>query len=196
MSHFLRENQQQQGKTGMTDAELKIASSILMTAGSDTNATLLCGCLYYVLRDEKVWNHLSMEIRTEYSQEADITFASLQKLPYLNAVIEETLRIYPVVPSTFPRRTASSGATIIDRFVPADYAIGVNGYAASRSETNFVLPDDFCPERWLGDPRFQRDQKKAHQPFSTGPRNCLGKNVAWAFARCKSSIGRQHLGAN
>ncbi|KAJ6092466.1 hypothetical protein N7467_004435, partial [Penicillium canescens] len=183
VSHFLRENQQQNGKTEMTEAELKIASSILMTAGSDTNATLLCGCLYYVLNDEQVWNRLATEVRTEYSREADITFASLQNLPYLNAVIEEALRIYPVVPSTFPRRTAALGATIVGQFVPADYAIGINGYAASRSATNFTLPDKFCPERWLGDPRFQRDEKKAHQPFSTGPRNCLGKNLAWAFAR-------------
>jgi cytochrome P450 len=185
VSHFLRENQQQNGKPEMTEAELKIASSILMTAGSDTNATLLCGCLYYVLNDEQVWSRLATEVRTEYPREADITFASLQTLPYLNAVIEEALRIYPVVPSTFPRRTPALGATIVGQFVPADYAIGINGYAASRSATNFTLPDKFCPERWLGDPRFQRDEKKAHQPFSTGPRNCLGKNMAWAFARCK-----------
>ncbi|KAJ5190082.1 hypothetical protein N7472_009096 [Penicillium cf. griseofulvum] len=180
VTHLLRENNE---KTGMTIPELELASSIFMTAGSETNATLLCGCLYYAMHDRQVWTKLSTEIRTEFSQEAAMTNARLQALPYLNAVIEEALRIYSVVPSTFPRRTSPDGATIAGKFVPGDFAIGINGYAAAMSEINFVCPTEFHPERWLGDPRFERDDKKAHQPFSTGPRNCLGKNMAMAFAR-------------
>ncbi|KAL6788101.1 cytochrome P450 [Trichoderma sp. SZMC 28012] len=185
VSHLLRENNQ---KTGMTVPELEITSSILMTAGSDTNATLLCGCLYYAMRDRAVWNRLANEIRSSFSKESDLTFLSLQKLPFLNAVIEEALRLFVVVPSTFPRRTPRDGVTIIGKFVPGDYAVGINGYAAALCEANFTRANEFHPERWLGDARFARDDKKAHQPFSTGPRNCLGKNMAWAFAR--STIAR------
>ncbi|PGH15361.1 hypothetical protein AJ80_05545 [Polytolypa hystricis UAMH7299] len=180
VSHLLRENSE---KDGMTIPELQISSSIFMTAGSDTNATLLCGCAYHIIKDREIWNSLSKEIRGSFTKESDMTFAALQKLPMLNAVIEEALRLYVVVPTTFPRRTPPGGATIIGKYVPGNYAVGVNGYAASLSESNFTLASEFCPNRWLGDPRFANDDKKAHQPFSTGPRNCLGKNMAWAFAR-------------
>lgn len=40
---------------------------------------------------------------------------------------------------------------------------------------NFTLPDSFIPERWLDDPRFTGDKKEAFQPFSVGPRNCIGR---------------------
>ncbi|KAH6608323.1 hypothetical protein Trco_001669 [Trichoderma cornu-damae] len=185
VSHLLRENDE---KTGMTVSELEITSSIFMTAGSDTNATLLCGCLYYTMRDRAVWNRLADEIRSSFAEESDLTFLSLQKLPFLNAVIEEALRLYVVVPSTFSRRTPREGATIAAKFVPGDYAVGVNGYAATLCEANFTKADEFHPERWLGDAQYELDDKKAHQAFSTGPRNCLGKNMAWSFARL--TIGR------
>ncbi|KAI1958160.1 hypothetical protein LOZ58_005275 [Ophidiomyces ophidiicola] len=180
VSHLLRENTE---KDGMTIPELEISSSIFMTAGSDTNATLILGCTYYILRDRKLWGKLCHEIRDNFTKESEITFTALQKLPLLNAVIEEALRLYVVVPSTFPRRTPVGGATILGKYVPANYAVGINGYAASLCEANFTRPSEFCPERWLGDIRFATDDKKAHQPFSTGPRNCLGKNMAYAFAR-------------
>ncbi|GAW22812.1 hypothetical protein ANO14919_123550 [Xylariales sp. No.14919] len=40
-------------------------------------------------------------------------------------------------------------------------------------------PDEFVPERWLGDPDYKDDAHEAHQPFSVGLRNCLGLNMAW-----------------
>jgi cytochrome P450 len=140
------------------------------------------------MHDRQVWNKLSTKTRTEFPQEAAMTFARLQALPYLNAVIEKALRIYAVVPSTFSRRISADGASIAGNFVPRDFAIGVNGYAATVSEINFVCPAEFQRERWLGDPRFERDDEKAHQLFSTGPRNCLGKNKAMAFTRCKFTV--------
>lgn len=45
--------------------------------------------------------------------------------------------------------------------------------------TSVRNPNDFVPERWLGDPEYSHDKRDAHQPFSVGPRNCLGMNMAW-----------------
>ena len=50
-----------------------------------------------------------------------------------------------------------------------------NQYACYRSKTNFKNPDDYVPERWLDDPEYASDQRKAFQPFSYGARNCIGK---------------------
>lgn len=54
-------------------------------------------------------------------------------------------------------------------------------YAAFRSEQNWTRPDDMVPERWLdkgAGSTFEGDVREVHQPFSFGPRNCIGKNLA------------------
>jgi cytochrome P450 len=52
----------------------------------------------------------------------------------------------------------------------------VHHYASYHSLSNFALPEEFIPERWLDtDPRFAEDKKDVLNPFSLGPRNCLGK---------------------
>ena len=55
--------------------------------------------------------------------------------------------------------------------------VGVHQWATYQSTTNFANPETFAPERWLDDPPevYKNDNKAAMQPFSTGPRNCIGK---------------------
>jgi cytochrome P450 len=59
-------------------------------------------------------------------------------------------------------------------------SLGVHQYSINRSEKYFHDPDSFIPERWLADApsQYQGDIKAAMQPFSTGPRNCIGKKYA------------------
>ena len=56
----------------------------------------------------------------------------------------------------------------------------------SRSHENYGDPDRFIPERWLADekPNFHPHDARAHRPFSFGPRNCLGRSLAWMEIRC------------
>jgi cytochrome P450 len=53
--------------------------------------------------------------------------------------------------------------------------IGIHHYAFYRNPNFYQLPDSFIPERWQDDLQFHSDAKKAFQPFSFGPRNCIGK---------------------
>ena len=110
-----------------------------------------------------------------------MTLVSTSKLPYLQAVIEESLRMYPPVPEILPRRTPPEGAMVAGQWVPGNISLGVHQWSAYRDAANFAEPDTFAPERWLSDApaRFAHDRKDALQPFSHGPRNCLGKNLAY-----------------
>jgi len=103
----------------------------------------------------------------------------------LNAVIEEGLRVYPPVPSRFPRRTAE-GTLIDGQFVPADISVGVHQYSSSHSPLTYHQPDKFFPHRWLPNPptEYANDILDSNQPFSLGPRGCLGRNLAYAEMRC------------
>jgi aspirochlorine biosynthesis cytochrome P450 monooxygenase len=77
----------------------------------------------------------------------------------------------------------SRGNTIAGRYVPPGNLIGVTHWACYHSASNFKDPGKFVPERWLGDERYKDDRKDAFKPFSNGPRNCIGINLAYAEIR-------------
>jgi aspirochlorine biosynthesis cytochrome P450 monooxygenase len=81
------------------------------------------------------------------------------------------------------RITSPQGNVIAGRFVPGGTSISVSHWSCYHSADNFREPDKFIPERWLGDERYRDDKKRALQPFSLGPRNCLGMNLAYAEMR-------------
>lgn len=60
--------------------------------------------------------------------------------------------------------------------------VGVAQLAANHSSVNFTSPEEFLPERFLSqvDKRFAGDRKAVSQPFSVGPRNCVGRNLAYS----------------
>ncbi|TID18774.1 cytochrome P450 [Venturia nashicola] len=71
---------------------------------------------------------------------------------YLNACLKEGLRFYPPVAAGQPRITPEPGATVCGQYVPAQTVVSVAHYSAYHSPTNFHLPDEFHPERWLSEP--------------------------------------------
>ncbi|KAI4222796.1 MAG: hypothetical protein LQ349_007562 [Xanthoria aureola] len=60
-------------------------------------------------------------------------------------------------------------------------SVGVHQWSAYRSSANFANPDTFDPERWMAHPpsKYRNDNKAAFQPFSLGPRGCIGKSLAY-----------------
>lgn len=165
------------GPDGLGVEEMITLSEVLMIAGSETTATVLSGMLYHLLRNPSCLSRLTHEIRSSFASENDINLNSTTRLQYLHAVLEESMRIYPPVPTSLPRVTPKPGQIICDKFVPAGTSVGLHHYSCYHSAENFFDPDAFHPERWLKgeDPRFADDRKDAFHPFSHGPRNCLGK---------------------
>jgi len=168
---------QPEGK-GLSLDEMYANSSLFMLAGTETTATLLSGVTYHLLQNPTILDKLVAEIRTTFNTPNDISIISLQQLKYLNACLQEGLRMYPPVPVGMKRQTVPEGADILGEHIPGNTRVAVTHYAAYRSTYNFHLPNSFVPERWLGDERFASDKRNVLEPFSYGPRNCLGKNLA------------------
>lgn len=177
VSHILKGSQEEVGEDGLTFPEMVSQAQVLILAGSETTATLLCGLTYHLLKSPSTLATLKAEIRSSFQDESEINLSKLASLPYLNAVIEEALRIYPPVPNALPRVTPYPGAVVCGKFVPGGTSVGLHHYATYHSGANFIEPDVFAPERWLNDrdPKFSKDNKGAFHPFSYGPRNCLGR---------------------
>ncbi|KAL8793908.1 MAG: hypothetical protein Q9195_003527 [Heterodermia aff. obscurata] len=165
----------------MTREEIITNAGLLLVAGSETVATLLSGATYHLLRNPPVYTRLQTELRTAFPTEKAINFDSLARLPYLDAVLTESLRLYPPAVASLQRTTGPEGDLIAGNYIPPHTKVGVPQYASYHSRANFTDPESFVPERWLADPppRYRADARAALQPFSVGPRNCLGRSLAW-----------------
>lgn len=145
-------------------------------SGSETTATMLSGITYYLCKNPNVLTKLTTEIRKAYAFEPEaVSQLPFQGLPYLNACIEESLRIFPLAHVSLPRIVPPGGATVCGDWLPGGTSVGVTPWAASHSQQNFKQAEDFIPERWLGGKEWENKNKKAAQAFSYGPRNCLGR---------------------
>ncbi|KAK2685467.1 hypothetical protein QWA68_015697, partial [Fusarium oxysporum] len=179
MSHLLRHNDDK----GMTAEEVGENSNVLIVAGSETTATLLSGTTYCLLRWPETYQKLVREIRSTFAKEEDITQTAVAELKYLLAALNEGLRMYPPIPSGLGRITPAGGRFIDYYWIPEKTVVSVPHWSAYHCAQNFRDPDSFRPERWLNDSCYAGDSKDVLQPFSHGPRNCLGLNLARAESR-------------
>ncbi|EQB58913.1 cytochrome P450 [Colletotrichum gloeosporioides Cg-14] len=163
----------------LTIKEMHSNAELFMLAGSETTATLLSGCVYTLLANPDKMKTLLEEIRSNFSTLDDLTFERLADLKYLNAVLKESLRVYPPVPIGSPRVVMPGGQQIMGKWVPEGVRISVHHWSTYQSEANFRNAKTFAPERWLKtDPAYAGDVLDAHKPFGFGPRDCLGQNMA------------------
>ncbi|KAF9875733.1 cytochrome p450 [Colletotrichum karsti] len=163
--------------------ELEANSSILIIAGSETTASVLAGVTYLLLKNPDKMHKLTKEVRTMFQTEEEIDLTSVNKLSYMLACLDETLRMYPPVPTGLPRVAPEGGATVAGRYVPENTIVAIHQWATYHDERNFKNPFKFHPERFLEDPEYASDKREALQPFHVGPRNCLGRNLAYVEMR-------------
>ncbi|MCJ1270923.1 hypothetical protein MMC22_010820 [Lobaria immixta] len=160
----------------MTRDEIYSNSNVIIMAGSETSASAMAGCLYHLVTNPDVMSRLRDEIRSRFVSEKEITFKAVADLPYLTAVLHESMRMYPASPGYTPRVAPTGGGVVAGHFVPANKV----AYAAT---SNFQNPKSFDPSRWLGNPFYASDRKDIFKPFVLGPRSCIAKQFAYTEMR-------------
>ncbi|KAK1545892.1 hypothetical protein CPAR01_03394 [Colletotrichum paranaense] len=153
-------------------------ASVFMVAGSETTATILSGVTYLLLRNPDKLARLVSEIRGVDSED-DLDVQRLSALPYMTAVLNEALRWYPPVPVGVWREVPEGGSAVAGHWIPEKTRVSVPQFPANHSPRNFKDPEAFIPERWIPGPEYEPNTKEVVQPFSIGPRNCIGINLAW-----------------
>ncbi|KAH6673039.1 pisatin demethylase [Halenospora varia] len=174
-----------QQETGSLDLnEIIVNGALFIIAGTETTAGFLSGLFNQLLlpHNKFILDRLTAEIRGAFKSDADIRFEELVKLPYMTAVIEEGLRIFPSAPIGFVRTVPEGGDTVDGHFVPGGTTVSVGMWAATHSERNFKDPYVFRPERWM-DKENSMDKLGASNPFSLGPRGCIGRNLSYMEMR-------------
>ncbi|KAK2769915.1 cytochrome p450 [Colletotrichum kahawae] len=149
---------------------------LITVAGSDTVAAVL-SCLFMELaRHPTEYKKLQEEV-DEYFREHDRPdHAPLAKLRYLQACIDESLRLHPPVPSGVQRMTPSEGLQVDDVWLPGDTIVFVPSYTQYRDARFFDHPDEFIPDRWIDRPELVKNPA-VYVPFSIGHDVCIGKQL-------------------
>ncbi|KAJ4180512.1 hypothetical protein NW767_014376 [Fusarium falciforme] len=152
------------GEDGLSDDEIRCEAQAYIVAGSDTTATSLTYLVWAVCRDMKVKQALLSELM---SLPEDFGDSDLRQLPYLNAVIDETLRIHNAAPSGLPRVVPAGGSTLAGYFIPGDTIVSTQSWTLHRDPLVFPRPELFDPSRWLEATKAMRDRA---MPFGGGSR--------------------------
>ncbi|KAF3805980.1 Cytochrome P450 monooxygenase aclL [Colletotrichum gloeosporioides] len=148
---------------------------LFMTAGTDTIASALSAITFYLLRNPHHLDRVTNEVRSKFSTSEHMSLEALASLPYLQAVIQEGLRLHPPLPVALPRVIPKGGARVGGEWVPGGTIVGIHFLSIHTQELYFKNALEFHPQRWLHDPEFKDDQLDMAKPFLMGPFNCIGK---------------------
>ncbi|MGF1494476.1 MAG: cytochrome P450 [Microcoleaceae cyanobacterium] len=154
----------------MTDGELQDELLTLLFAGHETTATALAWSLYWIHQQPEIHQKLLQELQ---SLDPDAEPMTIFRLPYLTAVCQETLRIYPVGMLTFPRVAKQDTHLGEHQIFEGDSLVGCI-YLTHRRPDLYPEPEKFKPERFLERKFFPYE----YLPFGAGARQCIGMALA------------------
>jgi cytochrome P450 len=151
----------------------------MLLAGEDTTATTIAWLLHLLHRHRNVLDKVRAEVTHNETGHADLSPEHLASMSYLDACINETLRMKPVAP--FAPMETLKDMVIHDVAVPAGTLIWAVQRHDAMDPANVPTPGAFLPERWLegeGTHGSTSSLKKLSIPFGAGPRVCPGRHLA------------------
>jgi len=163
---------------------LKHEALIIIAAGTVTTSWTLCVAIYHLLSDARILRKLKDELATVIPRDQKhVPVHVLEKLPYLTAIIQETLRLSYGVSSRLARISPNKPLVFTPHngggqswVIPPGTPVGMTSVLQHHDESIFPDSHSFVPERWLDDPKLG----KYLVSFSKGSRHCLGVNLAYA----------------
>ncbi|KAH9818293.1 cytochrome P450 [Melampsora americana] len=173
--------------SGCSDHLLRHELVNLLLASRDTTSSLLTSCIYELAGRDQLWNQLQSE-SSHLAQTSIISLDQINQCKLLRAVINETLRLHPPVWSNV-RRAIGDDVLPSGTFVPAgtDCRFLVREFQRD-PELWGMDAGEFEPNRWLdGRQILQSKDPFSFQPFSAGPRICLGQQFATMLVLIRSS---------
>ncbi|PWA51134.1 cytochrome P450 [Artemisia annua] len=157
-----------------TDQIIRGFIMIMLIAGTETPYLTLEWAMSLLLNHPNVMKKIKNEIDTHVGTHRLLQEDDLEKLSYLQNVINESLRLCPTLPMLLPRE-ASQDTKIGGYFVPSGTMLLVNAWAIQRDPVLWDKPDEFIPERFEG----RSDDKYKMLGFSVGRRGCPGTSLGY-----------------
>ncbi|KAL3269757.1 hypothetical protein HHI36_008817 [Cryptolaemus montrouzieri] len=174
--HTLKTEESNNDLFKFDDFKMSAQALVFFTAGSETTVGTLSFCLYELAMNLDIQNELRNEIRQNLNSDGTISYEALFEMTYLDLIIKETLRKYPLT-------------HLLMRYAEKDYTFEETGLHLEKGtpviismtsfhydERYFPDPDKFDPERFRGDK--SKELQYVYLPFGDGPRKCIGDRFA------------------
>ncbi|GKZ69865.1 hypothetical protein AnigIFM50267_005095 [Aspergillus niger] len=187
----LREGLEEKKKVSGEDVDvnLAVASEVLdhLVAGHETTGITITYIMWELSKRPELQTRLREELAsspeslryTEGTEKELPPLADIAALPFLDAIVRETLRLHAPAPAPLPRVTPPEGTWIHGYYIPGGVQVSSSAYSLHRIEEVFPSPEEWIPWRWMDvkDDRIH-DMRRLFYPFGTGGRMCLGSNFA------------------
>ncbi|XP_054922611.1 thromboxane-A synthase-like [Dermacentor andersoni] len=163
-------------KAVLDDDDITQNAFAILVAGFETTSNTMSLVTHMLIHHPEVQEKVRKELLSVLDDDEPITYSTIQKLPYLNCVILETIRLYPPA-FAFVTREAVRDKQYEKFQIPAGTVVMAAVEYIHRDARHWEHPDRFDPERFLPENK-SRINTMAMQAFGNGPRNCIGMRFA------------------
>ncbi|PRQ18080.1 putative cytochrome P450 [Rosa chinensis] len=161
------------GKTPLTMTHLKAMLLDMVVGSTDTSATTIEFAMAEIMNKPVVLQKALKELDVVVGKDSIVQESHIHKLPYLDAVMKETLRLHPALPVLIPH-CPSETCTVGGYTIPKGSRIFVNVWDIHRDSSNWKNPLEFNPERFLNGKYDYTGSDFNYFPFGSGKRICPG----------------------
>ena len=181
----------------LTDDEIIAQCILFFLAGFETTASTIAHALFEFTKhpevQEKLYEEVNEKIRDLDPKKLDKYYETIvNDIPYLDAVLKETLRMYPVLPRVERRLDADSyelGGVQLKRHD----LVEISTVSVHYDEKNYTNPFKYDPERFMPENK-KNLNPYAYVPFGMGPRNCVGMRFAYQEAKiCIAALSQKFI---
>nr|XP_057928510.1 cytochrome P450 3A40-like isoform X2 [Doryrhamphus excisus] len=160
---------------GLSDHEMLSQAVIFIFAGYETSSSTLGFLAYNLATNPHVMKRLQEEVDATFPNKAEVQYQELMQMDYLDCIISESLRLYPILPRV--DRVAKATVELNGLVIPKGMVVMVPTWPLHRDPELWPEPEKFKPER------FSKENKESidpytYMPFGVGPRNCIGMRFA------------------
>ncbi|KMQ88037.1 cytochrome p450 9e2 [Lasius niger] len=184
MLQMMMDSRGKEGKAGLSIEDMVSQAFVFFLAGFDSTATLMCFAAHELAVNQEIQKKLQNEIDQVLEESnGQVPYDMVNNMEYLDAVINEALRMYPVaaamdrvcvkefeLPPTLPGMKPF--------IIKKGAAIWIPIYGLHHDPQYFEEPEKFDPERFLGERKRESLNSGAYLPFGLGPRMCIGNRFA------------------
>nr|XP_040042234.1 cytochrome P450 3A40-like isoform X5 [Gasterosteus aculeatus aculeatus] len=165
----------EESNKGLSDHEILSQAMIFLFAGYETSSSSLSFLAYNLARNPHIMKRLQEEVDSTFPNKGPVEYQALMQMEYLDSVINESLRLYPIAPRL--ERVAKATVEINGIVIPKDMVVMVPTWPLHRDPSLWPEPEAFKPERFSKENKDSIDPY-TYMPFGAGPRNCIGMRFA------------------
>ncbi|GBP95421.1 Cytochrome P450 6B2 [Eumeta japonica] len=182
--HITRKGDDSTAELDITDVIMAAQAFVFYAAGFETSSATMSFLIHEISHNYDIQDRLYKEISTAINKHGGITYEALNDMPYLEMVLDETLRKYPVVGVLLRKCGAEYRLPDTKIILRKGDLVMISAYGLHYDPKYYPNPEEFNPERFSPENK-SKLPSCVYLPFGDGPRNCIGMR----FAKVQSMIG-------